>query len=89
MRVLALVHSELGHSPGQRSSIELWRGPLEAAGISLTFAPFETKALHRVLGRRGYLLTKAWEMTRAYARRLRLLRSLEGLIVCTSTGRQR
>ena len=53
MRILALVPNELGYSPGQRSSIELWQRPLEEAGISVVYAPFETSALRRVLGQRG------------------------------------
>lgn len=75
-RVLVLVPSELGHSPGQRSTIELWERPLREAGFHLEYAPFETPALRSVLGQRGRILSKAREMLRAYSRRVRLLRDV-------------
>lgn len=75
-RILALVPSELGYSPGQRSTIELWERPLLEAGFALEYAPFETSALRRLLGQRGHILPKAREMLRAYSRRLRLLHDL-------------
>lgn len=77
-RVLALVPSELGHSPGQRSTIELWERPLREAGFALEYAPFETPQMRRLLGQRGRVLSKAREMLRAYARRVRLLRDVRG-----------
>jgi glycosyltransferase involved in cell wall biosynthesis len=77
-RVLALVPSELGHSPGQRSTIELWERPLREAGFELEYAPFETPELRRLLGQRGRVLPKAREMLRAYSRRLRLVRDVRG-----------
>jgi glycosyltransferase involved in cell wall biosynthesis len=77
-RLLALVPSELGYSPGQRCTIELWERPLREAGFLLDYAPFETPALRRVLGQKGHVLKKAWEMVRAYSRRVRLLRDLRG-----------
>lgn len=77
-RILALVPSELGHSPGQRSTIELWERPLRRAGVVLEYAPFETPILRRVLGKKGGVLLKVQEMLRAYTRRVRLLRDLRG-----------
>lgn len=77
-RVLALVPSEVGYTPGQRSTIELWREPLEQAGFLVEFAPFETTALRKVLPLRGRILLKAREMFRSYGRRVRLLRDLSG-----------
>ena len=75
-RILALVPSELGHSPGQRSTIELWERPLREAGYVLEYEPFETPAMRRLLGQKGRVLSKAREMLRAYARRVRLLRDV-------------
>jgi len=77
-RVLALVPSEHGYSPGQRSTIELWERPLREAGFALEYAPFETPALRRVLGKTGQGLLKTREMLRAYSRRVRLLKDLRG-----------
>lgn len=76
-RILALLPSQVGFAPGQRSSIELWRRPLEAADIALEYAPFETAQLRSLLGQRGRVLAKALEMARCYAARVRLLRNLE------------
>jgi len=75
-RVLALVPSQLGHSPGQRSTIELWERPLRDAGFVFDYAPFETKELRRVLGQKGHALSKTREMLRAYSHRIRLLSDL-------------
>jgi glycosyltransferase involved in cell wall biosynthesis len=78
-RVLALVPSELGHSPGQRSTIELWERPLLGAGFTIDYAPFETPEMRRLLGQRGRVLSKAQEMVRAYSRRVKLLRDARGI----------
>ena len=40
MRVLTLIPSQKGYSPGQRGSIELWEKVLEPAGIELVYVPF-------------------------------------------------
>jgi glycosyltransferase involved in cell wall biosynthesis len=76
VNVLVLCPHPYGVAPGPRTSIELWRGVLEGAGIHLTYATFGSPRLHEVLYRRGYYATKALEMVRAYAGRLRLLRDL-------------
>ncbi len=74
--ILTLVPSGLGHSPGQRCTIELWERPLREAGVVLEYVPFETPGLRRVLGQRGHIVLKVWEMLRAYSHRVRLLRDL-------------
>lgn len=76
MRVLALVPSQTGHSPGQRSSIELWEKPLAVAGIQIEYAPFETDALRAVLTRPGHFWIKAREMVRGLWRRGQLVTDL-------------
>jgi glycosyltransferase involved in cell wall biosynthesis len=73
MRVLALTPSQKGHSPGQRGSIELWEKPLEAAGIKIEYAPFETEKLRQILYTKGNTLEKAVEMLRGYVNRIGLL----------------
>lgn len=77
MEVLALVPSICGHSPGQRSSIELWERVLKPAGINITYAPFETPRLRKILYENGHHFSKAFEMIQAYGQRLKLLRSLD------------
>lgn len=77
MRVLTLVPSQVGHSPGQRGSIELWEGILNAEGITLDFQPFETEKLRKILYASGQHLGKAAEMLKAYANRIKLLKRLD------------
>lgn len=77
MRVLALVPSQKGYSPGQRGSIELWENILKPAGIELTFAPFETDKLRKVLYKEGNHAAKVYETVRSYAERVKLLQQVE------------
>ena len=77
MRVLALVPSQKGHSPGQRGSIELWEKVLAPEGIELDYAPFESDRLREILYLAGHHLGKVKEMLKAYADRLRLLEKIE------------
>lgn len=77
MNVLVLIPNQYGFAPGQRSSIELWERVLDAAGIRLHYAAFETERLREVLYKPGYVMTKAVEMMRAYTHRLRLIGDLD------------
>ena len=77
MRVLCLVPSQLGHSPGQRGSIELWERVLKPEGIELDFAPFESEKLQQILYTSGNQLGKAIESVRGYADRIKLLNKLD------------
>jgi glycosyltransferase involved in cell wall biosynthesis len=77
MRVLALIPSQIGHSPGQRGSIELWDEVLREAGIELVFAPFETERLRQILYTSGNQVGKVFETVRGYLSRLGLLRGLD------------
>lgn len=77
MKVLALVPNSLGHSPGQRSLIEIWEPSLRKAGIEIDFRPFETDRLHEVLYKKGHFLTKASEMMVSYVKRFGLLKDLD------------
>jgi glycosyltransferase involved in cell wall biosynthesis len=77
MRVLTLVPSQKGFSPGQRGSIELWESVLKSAGIELDYAPFETEKLSRILYKSGNHLSKAFEMVRGYVDRIGLLKRLD------------
>jgi len=77
MKVLTLIPSQKGYSPGQRGSIELWEKVLEPAGIELIYAPFETEKLRDILHRGGGQFTKVAEMVRSYFGRLNLVRDLD------------
>jgi len=77
MRVLALVPSQKGHSPGQRGSIELWEKVLAPEGIELVYAPFETDKLREILYQPGRQLAKVAETLKGYSERLGLLKRLE------------
>jgi glycosyltransferase involved in cell wall biosynthesis len=78
MKVLALTPSQKGYSPGQRGSIELWEKSLEAAGIAIDYAPFETDKLRQILPTSGNRISKVSEMLRSYVSRLGLLKKLDG-----------
>ena len=77
MRVLTLVPSQKGYSPGQRGSIELWEDILKPEGIELVYAPFETDKLREILHKNGGSAAKVFEMMRGYANRIKLLRNLD------------
>ena len=70
MRVLALVPSQKGYSPGQRGSIELWEKVLAPEGIELDYAPFETDRLRQILYQSGRHLSKISETIKGYSDRL-------------------
>ncbi len=77
MRVLTLVPNQKGYAPGQRGSIELWEDILKPEGIELVYAPFETDRLREILHQAGKSAAKVFEMMRGYAKRLKLLQSLD------------
>lgn len=77
MNILVLTPNLTGFSPGQRSSIELWEGVLNKAGIRLHFVPFETERLHAVLYQQGHYAIKVAEMFRACLARLGVLKKLD------------
>lgn len=68
---MALVPYPLGTAPGQRYRYEQWAPYLEQQGIRLTFFPFGTDELARVLYRRGEYLAKSRAMIAGLARRWR------------------
>lgn len=77
MKVLTLVPSQKGYSPGQRGSIELWETILQSTNVELDYVPFETEKLRRILHQNGSRTVKAFEMIRSYAQRIGLLRRLD------------
>ncbi|MEJ7623617.1 MAG: glycosyltransferase family 4 protein [Pyrinomonadaceae bacterium] len=78
MRVLAIVPSLYDTSPGQRFRIEQWEPLLREGGVEITYAPFETDELRRVLYQRGNVLSKVGAVSRGMARRRRELDDLKG-----------
>ena len=77
MKVLALVPSRRGHSPGQRSNIEVWQPRLRAAGIDIAFEPFETPELQKVLYSGGHHTKKLVEVLRGCRNRFDLITHLD------------
>lgn len=77
MRILALTPHQNGHSPGQRSNIEVWALPLKEAGIEIVFEPFETRELEEILYVHGHHSKKVVEMVRGYWNRLKLLKNID------------
>jgi glycosyltransferase involved in cell wall biosynthesis len=76
MRVLAVVPSIYDTSPGQRFRIEQWAPVLEAGGVELTYAPFETDELKAVLHTGGNVLAKVGAVTKNMRLRSRELDSV-------------
>lgn len=70
MKVLVLTPYRYGRAPGPRSSIELWERVLKPAGITFDYRPFETEELAAVIYEPGRQGAKAYEMVRAYWRRI-------------------
>lgn len=69
MKVLAIVPSIYDTSPGQRFRIEQWEPLLNEGGVEITYEPFETPALRKVLYSSGNALTKVKEVAKSYRRR--------------------
>lgn len=76
MRVLAVVPSIYDTSPGQRFRIEQWEPLLAERGVEITYAPFETESLRRVLYASGGSLGKISEVIKALGRRRRELKAV-------------
>jgi glycosyltransferase involved in cell wall biosynthesis len=77
-RILALVPYPLNSAPGQRYRIEQWRPYLREEGIDIQCEPFADAKLADVLYRRGHYSRKVWHMSRAYLRRLAVVRRTTG-----------
>lgn len=76
MNVLVVAPYIYDTAPGQRFRIEQWARILERRGVAFTFVPFETRALHAVMYRPGFVGRKTAEVVRGLVGRLRLLRQL-------------
>jgi glycosyltransferase involved in cell wall biosynthesis len=69
VKVLAWVPYPLGVAPSQRYRIEQWSPYLRDLGIEVTFQPFASPSLSRLLYERGRWAAKAAGMARGLARR--------------------
>ena len=78
MRVLAIVSSVYDTNPSQRYRIEQWEPLLAARGVEITYRPFESDALHKVLYKPGHLPEKLKHVTEALVRRTRDVRDARG-----------
>jgi glycosyltransferase involved in cell wall biosynthesis len=56
--------------------MEQWEPLLQDRGVDITFESFEFPELNSLLYRRGHLLRKLWLVSRAFARRAKLLRAI-------------
>jgi glycosyltransferase involved in cell wall biosynthesis len=66
------VPYQLGIAPGQRYRIEQWTPYLREGGIDIHFEPFAGPELMNALYCRGRYVMKAWHMSRAWLRRVRV-----------------
>lgn len=74
MKLLAIVPSVYDTNPGQRYRLEQWEPHLRKRGVEITYQPFETPALNRVLYQAGQTRTKIAEVLRAFRQRAAGLR---------------
>lgn len=69
MKVLAIVPSFYDTSPGQRFRLEQWEKILNQQGIEITYSPFETVELKKVLYQNGHLASKVRAVVKNMTRR--------------------
>jgi glycosyltransferase involved in cell wall biosynthesis len=69
MRVLAVVPYLYDTSPGQRFRIEQWEPILRAGGVEITYAPFESEELGKILYKKGQVPAKLREVVSNLNRR--------------------
>jgi len=69
MRILAIVPSIYNTSPGQRFRIEQWEPLLRERGAEITYEPFESEELHKLLYQPGKLGRKLAHVSGRFAHR--------------------
>jgi glycosyltransferase involved in cell wall biosynthesis len=75
MKILAVVPSLYDTSPGQRFRIEQWEPILRSGGVEITYAPFESEGLSKILYRKGHMLAKFGAVVGNLRRRHQEIRS--------------
>lgn len=76
MRLLALVSSPYDTAPGQRFRMEQWEPLLREYGVQITFEAFKCEELHSLLSEPGNEWQKLRLISRAFARRAKVLRQV-------------
>src|SRR5688500_2502397 len=77
MKVLAVVPSIYDTSPGQRFRLEQWEPLLKEKGVEITYSPFETEELRKILHQYGHTLIKIQAVTKNMNRRRKELKSVK------------
>jgi glycosyltransferase involved in cell wall biosynthesis len=77
MKVLAIVPCIYDTSPGQRYRIEQWEPLLRKQGVEITYSPFETPELQRILHQSGNTSQKIRAVVQNMSRRLNETKSLK------------
>jgi glycosyltransferase involved in cell wall biosynthesis len=76
MKVLAIVPSIYDTSPGQRFRLEQWEKLLAEKGVEITYSPFETEELRRILYQSGNTWQKIQAVTKNINRRRNEIKSV-------------
>ncbi len=69
MKILALLPSLYDTNPGQRFRIEQWEPLLAERGVEITYSPFETPELRKVIYSPGHTLKKITSVAQGFQRR--------------------
>ncbi len=77
MRVLAVVPSIYDTSPGQRFRLEQWWPLLREKGVEITYAPFETERLRKLLYKKGFSIEKVLAIMESFKKRLDEIKSVK------------
>ncbi len=77
MKILAIVPSLYDTSPGQRFRLEQWEPLLKERNAEITYLPFETEDLKKILHQNGNTLKKVRGVLEGMKRRRDKLKSLE------------
>jgi glycosyltransferase involved in cell wall biosynthesis len=78
MKVLSIAPAIYDTSPGQRYRLEQWEPLLKEKGVEITYSPFETDELRRILYQTGSIGRKIKAVVEGMNRRRREVKSLEG-----------
>jgi hypothetical protein len=73
MRILAVVPYTYDTAPGQRYRIEQWEPHLRRLGVHISYAPFESPTLNRIISQPGQMARKSQHVARGLARRFGML----------------
>lgn len=89
MRLLALVPSIYDTNPSQRYRIEQWEPRLKELGVEITYKPFESRELNRVLYQPGRVPEKLRLVLKSFASRssdVRAVRDYDAVYILRETA---